>query len=833
MKRTTKTAVQQGRRNNFVRRLGVGFEVLEDRRMLAAGYPIYGPQVVVTTPHVYDQTVNARYGDTAIGAEEMVCAVQPWTNLSAVVYGITGVLGGVDFGTLRADLTDRDGRLGNPDGYYETIVAVDETAEDGSVAFTVADSWGMQIPQQGLPLQVELTFHGNAAEGQYRLNEPSWKLSSNAGFVQVRQFGYKNPVITVEVSAEMKLNINRPASTIIWPNDNDVVLANLVFDATEKINVYSLPVLLEGNDGNGVAIDLSGVVEDVELRNVVSGVTVDANDSMAIDGVYQLENFFIPDGQSTWELRVDLEGAASGTRIRGTELNGVDINNRWWSVRSEQADGGGPVEVEPEGRISGNWMEVQESRLSVYEQSGPSMDTAVENERNVLGGIFEAYAEYGDLLVTEAVYNTLFGDWRNTQNGTLWVDTDGDMVTDTIVESGVAAATDGRYVFSNLAGGGYVVPEGTAVQFEFRFDVASFIGPDPTFSAGLRYLQVENLEDGAPVDWEINHNPQTLWTFVENGTLEVSQAPQFPERYLLGGELSEPLVAARAVAGVEAADVTYVGIDVEGDSGSIDYFELSVPGATAPFALATRSGAQTGDNFGASMASHQFVIPEGDGWTVLVREWTKSDVVGGKSGDSFVAVVDNVQARGVTSSNDYSTLNVDIRSPQEVVVMSQITAVTNAGPETALMPLVETEIEIAAMQVTAATNVNAKNGVNEAGPDTLEFVVTTDADASGFVFYNKANPTVSVPPMSVTRVGNVVTVAFVGLSSGPVDTFVESGGSQTLALSARVSPGQFLRTQLFTGDVDWRDHDALVDTLLEGLRSSETEIDFTVFGAIP
>ena len=1108
------------------------------------GVPYYPPyyrpqaQVVVTTPHVYDQTVDLRWWDRATGAEELVASLQPWTNLSSASYKIAGPKGGVEMGILKADLTGYDD-LGNevwgqPDGHYETPLASDD-GTDGMLQFSLG-GWGFAVPEQGLPLQVELDFSSDAQEGEYRLSEPSMYFTSSMGSVQVRQFGYANPDIEVlaqptgavldasvsylnpiqdtvpkgsavqqlfvslanvgdrdatinevtlvhsgmgsvkdieavysidtdgfrtsmprtfdpadqtatvrfvqpevirpgaqhhlgfevvyatdaatggehvigielpsdiqggiddiegyfpllgetfrvaavqsgtvqvqyddvpvsEVSvgmtqvvlgqfdvvldtvedqtafrAQIELNgpenaitnvglrrsdgtmltgtfseapggyfniaytvpftvlegdrlndlqvigdviggegsrismevefgndwqfvgslygygengqhyaspvevtgayqfidivepslavaIDGPVSQAHAPGDDDVVLANVEMDArgADRLFVENLFVMVVGtNSGGPIVGPIAGAVEDVEIRNSVTGRTIDAvrltgstdagigvgNESYQ---VYRLDDFFT--GDDAWQLRVDLaENVNSGDRFRflvNTDGEGTPSNfggvlqaaTTAYGARVENAPGS-VVEVLPGGIVAGNWQEVSIPHLYVTPRTMASSTTAVENQKDLEVFVWDVYAG-GPTDLGVSGYTFTGENPVNGYNYAVWVDADKNGARDTKLQDGIAAS-GGEIRAHDLAGGIYVVQMETSERFWLTTDIGSSVPlpPDNTLQvwfAAESPVTAEVVNSGASLtDNQITLSPGvgTPVEIFDHGNFRVERdtTPVRPQ-YVLGGALSETLVRAEFGAEIEAGDFYYVGLDVEGDAGSIDRFELFVSGGTTPFAYATQGGAEPGDSFGVRMHSRQLVVGAGEETDVPIRARIKSDVDGGVSGDTFTVVVDTVYVRGVVSSNNAPTIKPDIHSPQHTVVLAKPAAAVNAHPSPNGSAIFVGQGMAHAAKVSASPHSNSRMGLNDLLMRDLWYTVyvsNVELSTSGSSLYNRSDPTVWMIPTSVTYLdGSLVTTPTVSQSfrlffedvPDHIAAAIDQGTDQTLALDLTV-----------------------------------------------
>jgi len=457
-------------------------------------------------------------------------------------------------------------------------------------------------------------------------------------------------------------------------------------------------------------------------------------------------------------------------------------------------------------------------KMTVTELLGPAADTAVEYQKNITINRFNVMADAADLLVTNVIVDAAEGSLLNGQNYSLWVDTDGDSAVDTVLDSGKYAQA-GMVRFDTIAGGGYVVPEEQVVRMEIHMDVASSL-TTPTLRCELAGVEVERLDNGSSVGWQIDHSVQTLWSFRHQGDLYVTLSGPTPDRMILGGQLSEPVLVINLRAEYEPVDVTRLQISVmNGTMQSIDSFRLyKDDGTMNAFASAvgvngdpTPAGYTT---FQAVMQNRQLVIPPGQDVKVLVRASVKSDVDGGVSGEQdqfFIAGQTCViAARGVASSNNLAANDGDSVAEGEVfvgtnvagpnrnieqpvmntVVMSKITSIANASLDVdgSVVP-VGSDREIGVFQFVAAANVNTKNAPNRAILDTLTFVVDTvnvGIDPTRFNLVNRLDASVSVAATTVETTATGYRVTFTNLRASAVDTVLGSGMSATFALRANI-----------------------------------------------
>ena len=363
---------------------------------------------------------------------------------------------------------------------------------------------------------------------------------------------------TVTIDAgEFTIEIDGPAQKKFTRDDKDAVLANILFKTGgESVDIKDLFIAVEGETStgyqlaktNGTTTDhIHEVLEDVEIRNTITGRTVSAVRLTGTDtfgqqtdgvnsGTFQIYRFddFILQGNEKWEFRVDfIDNGASASPRSGDQFrihicgepthilssNSLIANTTTcnfgemlstastaYQMTIEGVSTGDKVgDVRPRGNIAGNFHRIANASLSVAVKAGvASGDTAVKNAKNINLLRFEARAgEAEDILVTKAIFKARSGSLLNSQNYALWVDTDGDSVVDTILEDGIASQTD-QVTFADLAGGGFVVPAEDTVIFEVHSDVAAsltnndlFLAFDTGTTVQASYIEAEELDDGS------------------------------------------------------------------------------------------------------------------------------------------------------------------------------------------------------------------------------------------------------------------------------------------------------------------------------------------------
>ena len=613
---------------------------------------------------------------------------------------------------------------------------------------------------------------------------------------------------TVSIDAgEFTIGIDGPPTQDYTRDDNDAVLANIEFQTGgEKIDVKDLFILIEAETSTGQILSndqststesdtVVEVLEDVEIRNKATGRTVSAvtvsgggGDGTlgTATGSYQIYRFddFIIHGDEVWEFRVDFidNGAAehplSGDQFRihicgepkneldssnslvdntdGCDFGGFIASSETYQMDIEGLSTGDSVgDVRPKGNISGNFHEIANASLTIAVQSLNTTDSSVENAKDITLLRFEARAgEAEDILLTKAVFEASGGgNLQNAQNYTLWVDTDGDGQVDTKLEEGVANQSS-AVSFTDLAGGGFVIPAEETVIFEVHADVASSLTTSTLeirFDTGATTMvEAEELDDGSNLsgisttgggaavtlpagatttDITVTYVASTVWTLSSQGNLYVTQdSTPTRSRQLLGGALSEPVLRVQFRAENEKVDVTDIQITSSGSTAtSVESLELYLEGASTPFATANDAGCATNalsvnpgngyetvQSFCANMETQQFLVPEGEELDVLVRARMKADTAGGTSNQALAFFIDEypssstgaVRARGYESSNDLDpNTDGDASADGEVFVGRDSAATTN-------LDIVGNDNVSVLSKIASITDANPDSGTN-------------------------------------------------------------------------------------------------------------------------
>ncbi|MFH0770146.1 MAG: DUF4215 domain-containing protein [Candidatus Peregrinibacteria bacterium] len=634
-------------------------------------------------------------------------------------------------------------------------------------------------------------------------------------------------------------------------------------DATFKVNLdpsktYDIRIYHANPRHNGSISYVEGIYRGNPSSSSNTGYFAD-NFNVSAEGTVRYTVSIIPAGGTIIRTIPNVAISKDGIlELRFRDLGGRDNNFVVSGLEIAVAPpvcGNGKVES-PEQCDDGNKrnndgcsatckVEAVQNELTIAVKPLAFTGTAVANQKNINLLWFETRAEVQDVLFTGATFDAAEGSLLNASNYTLWVDTDGNGVVDTILQSG-AFAQNGKVNFGLLAGRGYVIPKERTTVFEVHGDVVSSLQPQTTIqlkfatnqSDYVRAKAVKSGDDLVGIKTDgvctgtcqitVTTGDSTVWTFIPAGNLHaIENAVPIRPRQLLGGALGDPVLSFDLRAEYEPVDFTRLTLATAREVESIDRFELFKPGSSAPFALATAAACPFSQpasiRYCAVMMSQQLVVPEGQTTSIIVRPRIKDDVAGARSGAVFfvyligAGIVDGngndvgSQARGMVSSNALRSDNgngntqegemlfEDIRSADETVVLSKIVSITNADPNPngTAIPTGPARA-IGQFKFAAAANNNAKNGVNKVAIDGLIFNVSAQNVAilgSSFNLYNKADPTTvaacifkgaSVPTMTGSVTGNMFVECSDLLASG-VNTLVDSGTDETYVLSATVT----------------------------------------------
>lgn len=470
---------------------------------------------------------------------------------------------------------------------------------------------------------------------------------------------------TITIGAgEFTVEIDGPAQQKYTRDSKDSVLAKVkLLTGGEAVDIKDLFIAIQGQTSSGVGLagdstydNIHELLEDVELRNTVTGRTVSAvrltgtsdfGTGTAATASYQIYRFddLVVKGDETWEFRADFIDNGTGKRpLNGDKFRihicteesagtttcsfgGVVTAATTWNMKIEGLSTGDNVtDVRPGGTVTGNFHRIATPELTIAVKSSSTADTAVKNSKNTNFYRFEARAsESKDLLLTKAIFDADSGSLLNAQNYALWVDTNADSTVDTILEKGVASQNS-LITFQQLAGGGYVVPKEQTVVFEVHGDIAASLTNNDIllrFATGTAtqasYLEVEEADDGSTLtgiktngtcqsdtDTTAETNctvvvttaRSTLWALVNQGDLFVSKdTTPVRNRQLLGGALGDTILRVQFRAQNEDVDVTDLQFTSSGTTASsVDRLELYKEGDVTPFGEATIGGCGSDDS---------------------------------------------------------------------------------------------------------------------------------------------------------------------------------------------------------------------------------------------
>jgi hypothetical protein len=527
-------------------------------------------------------------------------------------------------------------------------------------------------------------------------------------------------------------------------------------------------------------------------------------------------------------------------------------------------------------------------RMAVSVLSTGTSTIAVANQKNVLGMRFvvDASSTVGtpkDLFLTRVDVAAASGNLLNAQNFRLKVDTDGNGVTDTFLQSGVNAS-GGHVLFASLAGGGYVIPATGLTTFEVYYDVAASLSAPPQLQLRLVGVSGKRMDTGAALTASqivVTSSPSIVNNFIKAGSLTVTMAPiPIRQRQLIAGVQEDIIFALRFHAEGEDIAVTTLRLVTVGGLGqSISSLDLFNPGELSPFASLTLAGngsdlvytsyaGQSANTLTARMENNQLVIHAGLDRTVYVRPRLKTQDDGAVLGEGIqLALVGSpftgganglysVAARGLASSNNLqpndgthssqivigqNSLNSDLIGVRHIVVGNKIVEINNVDPTPSGSFLFTGPGVLAEHEVVVSSNTNAKFGINKNAIDVWSYDITLTnaiADAGSFYVYNKADVSqkalaqvyqngILVSSGSVTGSFQVV----VDFRTSSVNTVLDSGSRARFVLEANVtnpkvsaSQATFARATLNVspGNILIRDFDAVFSQSLNWLDLPDT-----------
>ena len=468
-------------------------------------------------------------------------------------------------------------------------------------------------------------------------------------------------VITID-AGQFTIGIDGPVSTDYTRDDNDAVLANVeMTSGGEAVDVRELYVAIQARSSTGAALGpiatagtnsrgtdsdhISEILEDVELRNTVTGRTIDGVRLTTTDGtdfdngatstwqIYRFDDFTV-EGATTWELRVDFidngagEHPLAGDQFRAiicTETSttatctfgGLITADADYNVEAEGISTGDAItDIRPGTDVAGQFHDISNATLTVGVKALNATDTTVVGADDIRLLRFEARAgEAEDVLVTSFVFRPATGDGEDMSSYALWVDSDGDGVVDTKLEDNVSSegALD-DITFNNLTGGGFVIPADEVVVFEVRGNVSTSaagtfrLAFSASAAAGSEaYIEAEELDDGSALsgintdgagcattvcDIIVTQTESgiggTLFTIASQGDLFVKRNQVLKNHQLLGGTVADSVLELAFKA--ENEDIRIEDLVITGsgrNATSVASMQLFLGNSTTPFATAS------------------------------------------------------------------------------------------------------------------------------------------------------------------------------------------------------------------------------------------------------
>ncbi|MBI3619346.1 hypothetical protein HY213_04935, partial [Candidatus Peregrinibacteria bacterium] len=373
---------------------------------------------------------------------------------------------------------------------------------------------------------------------------------------------------------------------------------------------------------------------------------------------------------------------------------------------------------------------------------------------------------------------------------------------------------------------------------------------DVVRGSSLSGIKTDGSNCTTTCDFTVTTTASKAYKLVSQGDLYVTvDTVPVKNRQLLGGVLGDSVFRLLMHAENEGIDVTDLQFTSSGGTAtSVDHLELYFDGQTTPFTTATIGGcgndaarkyfgtgatnvntnySGTASAFCAKMQQHELVVPKGADVKVLVKPWLKTDVNGATPNQTIQFFLDSasasntatgsgaVRARGVDSSNNLSknngnttnegevfigtstpaATNTLIRGLRSVSVLSKIQAITNAGPDTSVVPTGVSDL--GQFKISAVAHANSQNGLNKVTLSGVIFNVTATnitLDYLAFFFYNKANSTVTSACTALNTAGTALGQNASGsflvycprLTASAVNTTIDPGTDGTIVLRGTV-----------------------------------------------
>lgn len=357
-------------------------------------------------------------------------------------------------------------------------------------------------------------------------------------------------------------------------------------------------------------------------------------------------------------------------------------------------------------------------------------------------------------------------------------------------------------------------------------------------------------------DVSIIQQDLTSATTDHQGSLTVSRSSKpIQSQQLLGGTLSDPILAFSLSANDVDADVTSLHFKATNDVASVDRLEISLAGTRQVLAYATATDCVAGStqkDFCAILDPNALSVSDGNTVDVLVRARMKNDSTGAVSGESVEIALKNI-------STSYATVSFtqDIVGPNNTTVLAKISSITNASPDADGTNVPGSKSSIAEFRLAAADNINRANGVNDVTLDTIVFSVEASnvaMDANAFQFYNKQDETDYVKCLPFYTTGspfsalNISGTFYVQCNLSYMQPSINAGNTEIFVLEGSVVNPKINRwanaslqahldtfsdpTQRYGvvgNHLQWSDHDQIDGTTFDWLDYPDTRVSFTLY----
>jgi len=530
--------------------------------------------------------------------------------------------------------------------------------------------------------------------------------------------------------------------------------------------------------------------------------------------------------------------------------------------------------------------EQKKNRLALEVQQMVDIDTAVGNQKDLVLLRFVGYPTTDEPVeLTEFIFVAAEGNTSDLVNYGLWLDNDGDGVTETPLETGVNG-DDNEVVFDEFS---YVFEPDKERTFEIKADRTNSyfhswyhmrFDPYNPVQAEL-YSEGTDLE-GVEYDGDCNVDfceitlttvPSTRWEFVDSGSLYITNADLLKPRQLVGGTndtvVSLELMAEDEDLVVETLKLTTANVN---DSITTVDVEITYPDSSVETVQANAGRCEgepsptTGSMF---CTSTYFVVPMDESVFIEIKPRIQAENAGGVSGEAVTFSLDAtsgfnaIEARGLDSGQYLISSNGNdindgefyinrsdpgpssaIVSVDNVTVFGRVLSIVNAGPVSSnVVPLGNDEFAYFAFETDA-------NGTSDTEIDGLIFEVMAhgfNAPITNFELFAPGNDTSSAT-VSCTHTGvKPIVVTCSDMIANGIDTELEPDTSTEFALRA-LFPGSFEASvqAVFTGysnhraatfgsdtNAVWNDADGAAGFLWFDLETNREKIYGTLFGSEP